>query len=226
MVHDLLPVVIGTAVVDSINPFAIGALLLLVATATQAGVKQRKVVFMGLVYVLAIFATYLALGTGVLEVLFETDITRYFLAAISVVVVFVGVDQLLEFWDVDLIRSQMSPEDPRVQKFIQRTKASSSAALGVVVALLELPATGGPYFAITALLAAGTFSVGSFALLVLYNVIVVLPLVGILFAAWLGLDVQAANQWREDHERKVGLFTGAFMILLGAGLFAWSLFWL
>ena len=61
-----LPIVIGTAIIDSINPCAIGVLILLVATLLQLTHDKKKMLFLGSVYVAVVYITYLLAGLGLI----------------------------------------------------------------------------------------------------------------------------------------------------------------
>lgn len=213
----------GAAVVDSINPFAIGALLLLVGTMREWGVQERRIGWMGMAYIGAVFVTYMVVGVGLVEVLVLTDISDGVLAVIGGLVVVVGMDQALEYWDIDLFFVKVSQkQEARIQHYVEQASVYASALLGSVVALVELPATGGPYLAVSALLADGGLSPSAFAVLAGYNVIIVAPLLGIFALLGIGMEQHVFQEWVDRHERVLDLATGAFMMVLGAGLIVWA----
>ena len=55
-----LPLVIITALIDSINPCAIGVLLLLVATLVQVAHDKKKLLVIGFIYIFFVFITYIS----------------------------------------------------------------------------------------------------------------------------------------------------------------------
>ena len=59
-----LGVVLTTAAIDAINPCAIGVLILMISVMLGSGKSTGHMLFMGSLYVLAVFATYLAAGLG------------------------------------------------------------------------------------------------------------------------------------------------------------------
>ena len=63
-----LPVVIAAAVVDSVNPCAIGVALLLLCFAELAG-SRRRLIEVGMTYVIAVYLTYFSLGLGLISVI-------------------------------------------------------------------------------------------------------------------------------------------------------------
>ena len=86
--------------------------------------------------------------------------------------------------------------------------------LGVFVAGVELPCTGGPYLAILVFLSQN-FNLKAFLLLVLYNIIFVLPLIVMLFMVYFGLKIQHLKRWKQDYRIYMRFATGIILIALG-----------
>jgi len=85
-----------------------------------------------------------------------------------------------------------------------------------------LPCTGGPYLAITTLLAKIGFSWNVFWLLVIYNFIFVLPLIVILLLAYFGISAKRMSEWKNSKKKWMRLFIGIVMIALGLLLILWA----
>ncbi len=85
--------------------------------------------------------------------------------------------------------------------------------LGVFVAGVELPCTGGPYLAIILVLSQN-FNLAALLLLVLYNVIFVLPLVAILAAVLTGTKIHHIKMWKHKFRAYMRLATGVLLIAL------------
>ena len=88
--------------------------------------------------------------------------------------------------------------------------------LGALVALVELPCTGGPYLAITAVLAK-QFNFTALIYLLIYNFIFVLPLIIILLLAYFGIASESMKKWKESNKKWMRLGTG--LLLVGLGIF-------
>jgi len=86
--------------------------------------------------------------------------------------------------------------------------------------MVELPCTGGPYLAITALLAK-SFDQQAFIYLLIYNFIFVLPLLIILLMIYFGASTLRLKEWRLGKRKWMNLATGLLMIFLGALLIAY-----
>ena len=65
----LLPLVIGSALVDSINPCAFSVLLLTVAFLFNLGRLRGRILTVGLAYIAGLFLVYLLIGLGLLQAL-------------------------------------------------------------------------------------------------------------------------------------------------------------
>jgi cytochrome c biogenesis protein CcdA len=88
--------------------------------------------------------------------------------------------------------------------------------LGIFVAMVELPCTGGPYLAITAILAS-SFNLLAFYYLLLYNLIFVLPLVIIVILAAFGVRYEKMKAWKQSQKKWMRLVAG--ILLVGFGIF-------
>ncbi|MCD5417699.1 hypothetical protein LR021_05055, partial [Candidatus Bipolaricaulota bacterium] len=90
---------------------------------------------------------------------------------------------------------------------------------GFLVSLFLLPCSSGPYIVIIGLLAETATRNHAMALLALYNLIFVLPLVIITMAVTLGYTTTArAERWRTNRQSQFSLVSGAVMLTLGAGM--------
>ena len=86
--------------------------------------------------------------------------------------------------------------------------------IGAFVALVELPCTGGPYLAITAILAK-SFDMQAMVYLLIYNGIFVAPLLAILLLIYFGSSTMRLKQWRQKKRKWMNLSSGLLMISLG-----------
>src|SRR3989344_8984802 len=59
-----LSVVLGSAAIDSINPCAIGVLILMISVVLSGKGSVRRLLLLGGLYITAIFVTYLLAGLG------------------------------------------------------------------------------------------------------------------------------------------------------------------
>jgi len=212
-----LTTVLLTATVDSVNPCAIGVMILLMSTLIAMKQKDR-VLKIGLLYIGAVFLTYFTFGLILTTALSRIPlwITQYISITVGTVVVIAG---LLEIKDYFWYGKGFSLAIPTKYAALIKEKMSSVSVgtvvfLGVFVAAVELPCTGGPYLAITLLLSE-QFNFMAFLMLILYNIIFVMPLVVILGAVLAGAKVQSLLDWKQGNKGYMRFATGAVMVALG-----------
>jgi len=210
--------VLLAAAVDSINPCAIGVLILLVST-LMASVKDKgKMVKVGLIYIFAVYITYFTAGLGLTAGLSLVPlwIAEYISIGVASVVIFFGLLEIKDyFWYGRGFSLMISPENAkRIHELSQNVSVPGILFLGAFVAAVELPCTGGPYLAITLLLSQN-FNLTAVMLLALYNFIFVLPLIIILFAVFFGARIQDIKMWKQKNRSYMRLLMGLILIYLG-----------
>ena len=212
-----IPVVVGTAIVDSINPCAIGVLILLITTLLALSKNRRKLLMVGSIYILAVFITYLIAGFGLLFFIQKLNIAEPLSVIVGGLVILLGLIEIKDFWWYGKGFSLMIPASKveKVKEFVKHTSIPGAIILGIFVAAVELPCTGGPYLAITTLLAKLGFSWSVFWLLVFYNFIFVLPLIVIMLLVYFGRNIKAIKEWKQGARKWMRLATGLIMVFLG-----------
>ena len=212
-----LGTILATAVVDSINPCAIGVLILLLSTLVVAKSKT-KMIEIGLMYIGAVFLTYFLFGLGLVTFLSNIPLVwaEYISIVVGVIVVLAGILEIKDyFWYGHGVSLAISPKyAKRIKEKMQNVSIGTVIFLGIFVASVELPCTGGPYLAITLILSQN-FNVAAFLMLVLYNIIFVMPLVIILLCVALGAKLNNIHKWKQGNKAFMRLITGVVLIGLG-----------
>jgi cytochrome c biogenesis protein CcdA len=211
--------IIASAAIDSINPCAIGVLILMVSVVLGQGGSPSRLLKMGSAYIGAIFFTYLIAGLGLVYFFSAIPIViaEYLSIAVGLLVIVAGV---LEIKDYFWYGKGFSLQIPT--KFANKIHDWSTTnksvwgvmLLGAFVAAVELPCTGAPYLAIITILRID-FNMIAFALMVLYNLIFVAPLIIILGMIVGGTKISDVSKWKEDSKGTMRLFMG--MLLVGLG---------
>jgi cytochrome c biogenesis protein CcdA len=214
-----LPIVVGAALIDGINPCAFGVLIFMLAYLAKTA-KRSKMLINGLVYILFVFITYLVCGLILLPVIRKLagfSVASYY--AIAGVVVLAGLLEIKDyFWYGKGLSLTIFPsEAARIKKYVKHVgdKWYTSAFLGTFVALVELPCTGAVYLAVLALMSLSGVTVGNITFLAIYNLIFVVPLVIILFFVYKGIHWRHFENWRQKHKGLMRLFTGVLLIIMG-----------
>ncbi len=218
--HAYLPTlgtVVVTALIDSINPCAIGVLILLVSIMVVYKSKRELLIY-GLIYIFFVFIAYLMAGLGILYFLssIPLSISEYISIIVGILIVIAGLIEIKDFfWYGKGISLTIPPEKAKqIHDMTHNLTLPAMVILGVFVAGVELPCTGGPYLAILVFLSQ-SFNFKAFLWLVLYNIIFVLPLIVILFMVYFGLKVQHVKRWKQKNRIYMRFATGIILVILG-----------
>jgi cytochrome c biogenesis protein CcdA len=221
-----LPIIVGAALLDSINPCVFGVLIFLIAFMTKVFKSPNRMLAGGLFYTAVVYISYFLIGFGFLKftVSFGFSSTVYWIAAI--IAITAGLLEIKDyFWYGKGFSLQIVPGGAKRIKMItnyigkiQKKHPSLSfliaGLLGIFVVLVELPCTGAPYLAILAILAKGNVADG-LPLLLLYNFIFILPLFFIIGVTYFGKSSKTLEVWRKKHRGVMRLAVGLFLITLG-----------
>lgn len=207
--------VVTAAAVDSINPCAIGVLILMMSVVLAGGGTIRRMLFLGVVYTSSVFAVYLGAGLGLVYFLGRIPlvVTEYLSVGVGIIVVFAGIIEIKDYFWYGRGFSLAIPVSmaKKLHMFASRTTVWGIAFLGAFVSAVELPCTGAPYLAIITLLSQ-YFDFTAFLLLVLYNIIFVAPLLVILILVASGKKIQAIKQWKQDNRGFMRLAIGILLV--------------
>lgn len=214
-----LSVVVISAAIDSINPCAIGVLILMASVLLSGKKSVRRLLVLGGLYITAVYVTYLLAGLGLIYFLSTIPIlvAEYLSLAVGGLVILAG---LLEIKDFFWYGKGFSLQIPvRFSEKIKEWSSSKTTVAGVIflgafVAGVELPCTGAPYLAIITILSMN-FNFHAFLLLILYNFIFVAPLIIILLVIAAGAKLSHVKRWKEDNKGTMRLFVGLLLVALG-----------
>jgi cytochrome c biogenesis protein CcdA len=101
-------------------------------------------------------------------------------------------------------------------KLMEKTSILAAFGLGALVGICQFPCMGGPYLMVIGLLRDSQTYLAGFWYLLLYNLVLIVPLVLVL---WFSADktvVDKMQEWKRDNLQRVRLIAGIIMILLGA----------
>ena len=216
MIDVKLITVITTALVDSINPCAIGVLILLISTLMALSKNRRRMLMVGLLYIATVYVSYFVAGLGLLYFIQKLNIAELLGMIVGILVIILGLIEVKDFYWYGRGISLQIPKKQveKIKKKVEKASIPGVIALGFFVAAVELPCTGGPYLAITAILAKD-FDMVALWYLALYNLIFVLPLIVILGITYFTSEVKQIEAWKKKHRKWMRLATGLVMIALG-----------
>lgn len=213
-----LGTVIVTAAIDSINPCAIGVLIMLVSAVIATSLPRKRMLVLGLTYIASVYVTYLLAGIGLLFFLssIPISIAVYISIFVGAIIVLAGLVEIKDFyWYGRGFTLAIPPAmAKKIQGYSKNLTVPGMAFLGAFVAGVELPCTGAPYLAILFVLRQ-QFNIEAFGLLLIYNFIFVLPLLVILGLALLGMKATELKMWKDRNRPYMRLLSGLLMIALG-----------
>jgi cytochrome c biogenesis protein CcdA len=213
-----LSVVVLSAAIDSINPCAIGVLILMVSVVLGGKGSARKLLFLGSLYIGAIFLTYLIAGLGLIYFLQSVPlfVAEYLAIIVGTFVILAGLLEVKDyFWYGKGFSLQIPPYFAnKIHEYSKNITVPGVIFLGAFIAGVELPCTGAPYLAIITLLSLN-FNFQAFMLLILYNVIFVMPLIIILILVAGGMKVNKIKEWKQNNKGYMRFAIGYMLIGLG-----------
>lgn len=212
-----LSTILVTALIDSINPCAIGVLILLISTLMVAK-KKSQMLKIGLIYIFAIFTTYFLFGLGLTAFMANIPlyVAEYISIIVGILVVIAGLYELKDFFWYGQGFSLAIPHKyvAKIQEKMKNVSVGTVIFLGAFVASVELPCTGGPYLAITLILSQN-FNAAAFLMLVIYNIIFVLPLIVILCMVFFGAKLNNIQEWKQNNKANMRYAVGLLLVALG-----------
>jgi len=206
----IVPVSIG-AVIDAVNPCAISVLLVML-TFLFYGSDRRVVMSTGISFSGAVFIVYLLMGLGLFRAFSSLSSIRYVAVGFALIL---GCLSIFEF--VKGERKHIPDAFAnQITKYLERvTNPRTGFIAGVVVAVLLLPCSSAPYFLAVNLISERATQLDGLLLLVIYNLIIVSPLLIITFCIHtLVLQTMYVKLWLLENRRWINLIMGFGLILL------------
>ncbi len=213
----LLPLVVVSSLLDSVHPCSFSILLLTIAFLFGMQMNRRRILAIGGVYIAGIFVAYLGIGLGLFHVLHLFS-TPHFMGKLgATLLIAFGILNLLawKFPSFPIRLSLPKEAHTKMATLMDRASVPAAFALGMLVGVCQFPCMGGPYLMVIGLLHdTATYATGV-GYLVLYNVILIAPLVAVLFVAADKAIVEKVQDWRRTNLSQVRLWAGIAMVMLG-----------
>ena len=217
---ELLPAVILTGLVDSVNPCAFAVILLLLAFLFTLRQSRGRILQLGFVYIAMIFLVYFAIGLGFLGAVRISSDAHFVARAGSWLLIILGIINLIEYFYPNFPIKLHMPSFAGAKSYALIKQATLPATIGAgfLVGLCTFPCSGGVYVSIITLLNAKTTLAWGVSYLALYNVLFVLPLVLILLLVGNRTTAKAWASWERQHALNIRLWYGVIMVALGVAM--------
>lgn len=210
--------VVLVAAIDSINPCAIGVLILMLSVVLAVKKSIKRMLFLGSIYIGSVFLVYFLAGLGLIYFLSEIPLwlTEYISITVGTLIVAAGIIEIKDFFWYGYGFSLSIPATAakKLHIYSSRTTIPGVIFLGAFVSGVELPCTGAPYLAIITLLSQ-YFDFSALLLLIIYNIIFVAPLIIILILVALGKKLHEIKRWKQESRGYMRLFIGLLLVAMG-----------
>lgn len=226
------PLVTIAGLIDSLNPCAITMIVLLLSSLIIFSKKKERVLLTGLIYIGAVFLTYLVIGLFFYQAISQISqigqirfLINKILGGLLLLAGLINVKDY--FWpNVGPHLQIPNSSRPFLKKLAEKVSYPAAALLGVLVTLLETPCSLPIYVGTAKILAdAGLGSLGVLGYLLYYNFLFTLPLWIILFIAWRAcLPAGRDSEWKIvqlqdfEHRSKKWMKLGIGIMLLIMGI--------
>ena len=216
----LLPAVIVTGLLDSVNPCAFAVILLLLAFLFTLRKSRSHILKLGFVYVGMIFLVYFAIGLGILQAVRFSNDPHFVARAGAWLLIGLGVINLVEYlfptFPIKLHMPKIA--GARTNALIKQATLPTTMLAGLLVGLCTFPCSGGIYVSIITLLNAKTTLAWGVSYLALYNIMFVLPLIVILLLVSNRMAAKTWARWEREQSLKIRLWYGVIMVSLGVAM--------
>ncbi|MDO8585170.1 MAG: cytochrome c biogenesis protein CcdA [bacterium] len=213
----LLPLVLVSALLDSVHPCSFSILLITIAFLFGMQLTRKKILEIGGTYIAGIFSAYLLIGLGILKVLHLFN-TPHFMGKLgaTLLIAFGVINILNEFFPKFPIKLRIpSVSHTAMGRLMERASFPAAFGLGLLVGICQFPCMGGPYLMVIGLLRDQVTYFRGFGYLVLYNVILIVPLAAVLWVAADKTIVDKVQEWKKSNMKGVKFWAGLAMIIIG-----------
>lgn len=231
-----LPAILLAGIADGFNPCAFSIVIALAGILAVGGRQRRARMLGGWAFCLGSFLTYMAMGLGLMRALraleglrLAHDIVMGLLALALFALSALSVRDAFRYRRAKVPSAITLQLPDRVKKAIRaiaeaswRGPAVFAAGLGCgfLVTLLDSLCTGQVYVPVLALIAREPGAWRSLALLALYNLAFIAPLVAVFMLAARGADAAQMSRWSKRNVFPSKLALGVVFALLGAMVIA------
>ncbi|MEK7464728.1 MAG: cytochrome c biogenesis protein CcdA [Patescibacteria group bacterium] len=217
----LLPLVLISALLDSIHPCSFSILLITIAFLFGMQMTRKRILQIGGTYIAGIFMAYFLIGLGILKVLHLFN-TPHFMGKLgaTILIVFGALNILNELFPKFPIKLKIpTVSHIAMGRLMERASFPAAFGLGLLVGICQFPCMGGPYLMVIGLLRDQVTYLSGFGYLMLYNLILILPLAAVLWIAADKIIVDKVQEWKRTNMKGVQFWAGLAMIIIGILIF-------
>jgi len=204
-----------------VHPCSFSILLITIAFLFGMQMSRKKILELGGTYIAGIFVAYFLIGLGILKILHLFN-TPHFMGKLGAgILITFGVLNLINrfFPNFPLKLKIPSVAHGAMSKLMDKASFLAVFGLGLLVGICQFPCMGGPYLMVIGLLKDQVTYMSGFGYLLLYNLILIIPLVVVLFVSAEKVLVEKMEVWKRDNMSGLKLWSGITMIIIGVLIF-------
>ncbi len=212
-----LGVLVGAALVDSVNPCTLAVMVMLLGVILMADGRGRMLLS-GIAFFVTIFFAYMLMGLGILTAVADPGLTNIFFIVVTIGALVLAAMEINAYFRYR--PGFFAVEMPMfVRPHVQKVMDGATSLPGVVVAallcsLFLLPCSSGPYLLVLAMISKAV-TLNAMLYLVLYNLVFILPMAIITVAIYFGYTtVEKMGDFREKYIKQIHLFSGVILFVL------------
>ena len=217
----LLPLVLLSSLLDSVHPCSFSILLITIAFLFGMQMTRKRILSIGATYIAGIFIAYLLIGLGILKVLHLFN-TPHFMGKLgaTLLILFGVINLLNEFFPRFPVKLKIpSTFHKAMAELMEKASFPAAFGLGLLVGICQIPCMGGPYLMIIGLLRDQVTYASGFAYLILYNLVLIVPLLAVLWIAADRTIVDKIGEWKRTNLKGLRFWAGLAMIFIGILIF-------
>jgi cytochrome c biogenesis protein CcdA/glutaredoxin len=211
----LLLMLIGTALIEGINPCGFAVMIVLLASLLMVKSK-RSVLIVGLAFITSVFATHLVVGFGILEFYLISGITSIMRAIVIAIVIPAGIINIRDFWRDKPTLAIPAFIKPTLGKLARYASLPGAVLLGFLATIAGLPCTGPIYLTMLDLIADVPSKTALY--LIIYNFFYAFPLFVILAIVYKETSPEDIEEWRKGKRKYMKLIGGLVMVAIGVAM--------
>ncbi len=210
-------VLIGAALIDSINPCTLAVMTMLLGMILISDGRGRMLLS-GMVFITIVFLMYLLFGMGILQAIASPEITDIFFKIVTIGALALAIMEINAYFNYK--PGFLAVEMPVfLRPYAHQVIDRATSLPGVAVAALFcsfflLPCSSGPYLMVLGMISKAV-TLQTLTYLVIYNLVFILPMVLITLGVFFGYtSVEKIGDAKDKYIRQIHLISGILLFLL------------
>lgn len=232
-----LSAVLIAGLIDGVNPCAFATIIFLVSYLTFMGKKSAEILLYGITFTFGVFIAYLLAGMGFMTFLHELNGFPIIAKGIRLLMILfafsLGLISLYDYilfrrgqmakWKLQLPTAMKKKIHGIIREHVRSNKGGLLAtfSVGFVIAACQVVCTAQVYLpTIGYIMTIPQLKIHAFFNLLLYNIMFIIPLVGVFVSTFFGITSEKMAFVSKKHTGQVKLLTAILFLVLAGLLFS------